>query len=282
MRILWVGILIVSVILITGCSKTSENRSSMTISSFIGDVTIITEVNNANAVVGKKVFSGDTLKTGDESFAVLSFSTGNMIKIDANSTVKVSQFIESNNGDQTDLELQSGKVMTVVSKLKKDSSFQIKSNTCVAAVRGTTFILESSQKKSKITVLKGKVRFYPKHETEEYEDAGVTVTDRKAASIEIEDVAKAAQGKSSIETVPVSNEEYSAIKGDLKELAIPDAASEGVKSEVEDILREEVVTRKRPAVRKVIEKENSAAVEAEKVEREKKKIRERVSNIPNL
>lgn len=78
----------------------------------------------------------DVLKTEPDSRVMLHIGAGTVVKIEPNSVVKMSSLLE--NG-RTHLQLNTGTILTKLKSLKKNESYEIRTHTAVAAVRGTEF-----------------------------------------------------------------------------------------------------------------------------------------------
>jgi hypothetical protein len=86
-------------------------------------------------VQGEYLKEGDAIKTGAQSFAVLSYDPEgkNTIQISANSEMKIMSI------RPTDLSLKVGQLIAKLNKMGKGETFEISTPVCVAAVRGTFY-----------------------------------------------------------------------------------------------------------------------------------------------
>ena len=83
---------------------------------------------------------GAVLKTAAGASCMLKWSTGHVVKVGPLSAVKLNKAALKNGAENTELELKKGNVHARAQKLSKgDSSFNIKTPTAVAGVRGTDF-----------------------------------------------------------------------------------------------------------------------------------------------
>lgn len=103
-----------------------------------------------DAEVGMKVKEGDTVKTGVDSMAELAFGEdlNNIIKISQNSQLTVSKF------EPGLVNLTEGRVFTLIKKLEKGSTFEVRTPTAVAGARGTGWETDFEPKQD-ATLVKG-------------------------------------------------------------------------------------------------------------------------------
>jgi hypothetical protein len=90
------------------------------------------------AKVGMFLNQGDSIKTGVNSMAVVSFDPGtdkNLIKLQENCAVLLTTL----KANLTAIELSAGKVLSSVENLNRRAEFKIRTPTAVAGVRGTGF-----------------------------------------------------------------------------------------------------------------------------------------------
>ncbi|EMY76689.1 sigma factor regulatory protein, FecR/PupR family [Leptospira weilii serovar Ranarum str. ICFT] len=113
--------------------------------------------------VETKLHQGDLL---NESDIVLTDAGGaldigltdsSVIRVKENSRLILKELRENDNGSQIRMNLASGRLLNVVEKEKKGSSFYIETASAVAAVRGTSFEVGASESESVIFVVEGAV-----------------------------------------------------------------------------------------------------------------------------
>ena len=124
-----------------------------------GDVFLVQDGKKAKANIGDKVSQGMKIETGKNAMVDIYFGE-NAIKVLSGSVVEVKQLVTaiSDNGEKTDLYLEKGKLFSkVAKKLRKQDSYQIKSPTTIAAVRGTDFLVSDDGKKGNVATLDGLV-----------------------------------------------------------------------------------------------------------------------------
>ncbi len=100
--------------------------------------------------VGMKVKEGDTIKTGTDSRAELAFGKNlkNIINVFSNSQLTVTKF------QPGVINLTEGRVFTLIEKLDKGSTFEVRTPTAIAGARGTGWET-AAQRRQKRTVVKG-------------------------------------------------------------------------------------------------------------------------------
>ncbi len=116
----------------------------------------------SDAKVGSKVYEGDTIVTGVDSRAKIVMSDRNVINVSPDTQLKIAQY--QNNADSgkknVELELVKGKVRNnVEQKYEGENSFQVKTPTAVAGVRGTQFVVgyNASSRVTSVVTFKGSV-----------------------------------------------------------------------------------------------------------------------------
>lgn len=88
---------------------------------------------------GDAVAEGAQVKSGANSEATIGWGNGNVLKVKALSQITVTGFSSAGGSSTSNVTLDSGKVYAKAGKLSKGSSFQVKTPTAVAGVRGTDF-----------------------------------------------------------------------------------------------------------------------------------------------
>jgi len=103
------------------------------------------------------VKEGDMIKTGPDSSVIIKFADGSMVKLGAMAQITLSSTGATKAGSTT-LGVENGKVWSRVRKQGMDSSFNVKTPTAVAGVRGTFFSSEAEQQASTFDVFEGEVQ----------------------------------------------------------------------------------------------------------------------------
>lgn len=107
------------------------------------------------------VYEKDTIKTGEDSQARIFFVDESTVSVGPETTIKIEKLLcsPSKNQREGSLELLAGKARFDVGKLfSKDSTFEVKTPTAVAGVKGTSFIVwVTSEQLTKLMGLSGSV-----------------------------------------------------------------------------------------------------------------------------
>ncbi len=120
----------------------------------------------AKALVGTPVYEKDTLETKGEAQAQVDFKDGNQIVLQSDSKLKVDEYeADSKKDKRAVLDLIHGKVRNKVQQKYEGakSSYQVKTRSAVAGVRGTDFLVSYSldpstnKVESKVETLSGHV-----------------------------------------------------------------------------------------------------------------------------
>ena len=141
----------VSIAFITAILLFSADVNAAQISFMAGNVKVIKGGKTAPAKFQMKLDSGDTVKTGKNSFADVLYGDGTVIKIKENSSILIGN--KSIKGSDS-LSLTSGVISAKFTKLQKDSVRKVYTPTTVCAVRGTEFdvaVSDSADSKVKLT-----------------------------------------------------------------------------------------------------------------------------------
>jgi hypothetical protein len=104
---------------------------------------------------GEKVGRNDIIKTGEKASAVIDIKGIGSVRVLEKSEFRFTAL--SQNGSN-ELLISKGSVYSKITKLEKGTDYKVKTPTCVAAVRGTQFLVTYSETApSKVNVLSGKV-----------------------------------------------------------------------------------------------------------------------------
>lgn len=99
---------------------------------------------------------GETIKTGANSEAIISWGDGNVVKIYPLSVFVFKQADKKGDSEKTSLDVTQGNVFAKVKKLKnKSSSFEIKTPVAIAGVRGSEIFVGTAEKETNFSVLSG-------------------------------------------------------------------------------------------------------------------------------
>jgi hypothetical protein len=87
--------------------------------------------------VGASIFMNDRVRTGTESEVVFGLPDGSAVTIAENAEMVIADLFEKNGAFRTKLDIKKGHVNFDVKKLSENSSFEFKTGTATAAIRGT-------------------------------------------------------------------------------------------------------------------------------------------------
>ncbi|MDD5680323.1 MAG: FecR family protein [Candidatus Omnitrophica bacterium] len=102
------------------------------------------------ATEGLKLSSGDKIKTGGDGMVSIDFANGGRIFLKPDTEFEITSLNRSDDKGSIDykLQLNMGRLRAAVEKLDPNSSFEIKTPTAVAAIRGTTYYLTVREAKA--------------------------------------------------------------------------------------------------------------------------------------
>jgi hypothetical protein len=246
--------------------------------------------------ISDKVTRGDVIRTGANSQVTIQVSDMAVVKILANSLVEVQALFGKDEGT---IYAKDGKVLTKMNKLVKGQSFNVKTPTAVASVRGTEFMASVENGKSTVAVKEGKVAVRMRKEqpvdavsadtladdmaidpgAEEFIGEEIVLEKGKAAEVSKEDVDKAEEQIKKTEKLKEEGKEVPVeeAKPEIKvreiakseELTIEKVSIVAVVPEAEKKTKEELVEIQKPVVEKEKKIDNTIKVEEKKEEVQK-------------
>lgn len=114
-------------------------------SLMIGTVEFLSSGQDAwkEATEGMELAGGDKIRTGNNGMASILFSNGSIVTLKPNTEFEIQSLSISKDEDSVEYKLQltRGKLRAILEELGEGSSFEIRTPTAVAAVRGTLFYL---------------------------------------------------------------------------------------------------------------------------------------------
>ena len=125
----------------------------------VGDVKVIVDGKAHTAAASENLAGGETIVTGNNSMADLIMGQKGFMRIQENSRVAVSSLMKDD--DRPDLDMNSGSILVILTRLVKGGSYEVKTPTQVAAVRGTIFQVSGNDNQSQLDVLAGSVLVNP-------------------------------------------------------------------------------------------------------------------------
>ncbi len=217
------------------CTRKTE-REGINIHSVVGDVKLLTAKGELSPKAGDPVSMGDGIVTAGASMIDLVYADRGIIRIGENSNVKVEELFSDAEKDNARFGMEKGAMLASISRLSKNSSFEVKSSTSVAAVRGTTFRVIAGDKSSKIDVVKGRVRVTPVHAGKLLLESAAEVETNRAVALDVEAVTGIAEKKKAVEVTVIPKEEVKAIREELKSLPGDAAVADEVLRETREII----------------------------------------------
>ncbi len=124
----------------------------------LGNVKIITGKTSKTAVRGQYLTGAQTVVTGKSSMADVSLGGRGMMRIQEQTKVAVASLEKKG---APDLDMEKGGVLVIMSKLGKGDSYQVKTRTQIASVRGTIFQVSGDESRSELNVFTGSVLVNP-------------------------------------------------------------------------------------------------------------------------
>jgi hypothetical protein len=162
-RIIAVCFSLVFVISSYGCKKEQPKTEAPRVGlvNFItGDVKIVGESGVEKAAnIGDEVKQGMKIKTKGKKSAVDVYFGENAVKIIGDTVVEIKVLMTNiaKNTESTELYVENGSVFSKLKKISKEDSYNVKTPTTTAGVRGTDFLVSEQNGKSNIACLNGKV-----------------------------------------------------------------------------------------------------------------------------
>ena len=215
------------------CGKDKNKEEKVfSISSLIGDVKVISQGNKSPAATGMKLLPGDEIITGKSSIADVLYREDGVVRVSPDTSLKIDSLAADESGR---LSLANGSVFVALSKLSKTKSFSVKTQTTVAAVRGTSFRVASVNGATEVAVITGKMLVTPVVNGAESEKGAIVVEEKKAVTVDAKAAEAAASGTKEIAVREIPKAESEAIMKDVMSIApleAPVSAAPELKEEI--------------------------------------------------
>jgi len=173
-RIKLLFFLVITSTLILGCRRPGEQaqppkppvppanvgRIEAKLTYLEGDVSLTRDKARLPAELDMVLLPGDTVETGKDAQAEVTFDDSSAINLDPESRFGITELVKDSASGQRTVKtnLFSGELKAQIAKLAQNSTFEIESPTAVAAVRGTEFIVAYRPgQPTQVTVLIGRV-----------------------------------------------------------------------------------------------------------------------------
>ncbi len=128
-----------------------------TITRLAGSVTVQRAGSEVAGAAGMAIEVDDTIRSGPGSRAEVTFTDGSVLTIGPESDVAISFFAPEAAESNAVVDLIAGIARLTVNKATSWSSFEVRTTTAVASVRGTDYLVESVPGKSAVFVAEGRV-----------------------------------------------------------------------------------------------------------------------------
>ncbi len=147
----------------------------------VGDVNIVTGGSTKAATEGQALVGGDTVITGRNSMADIAWGDRGLVRVNEKTRITVASLAKKN--DDPDMDMNTGSIMVMLSKLVRDESFQVKTPTQVASVRGTSFQITADNDASRVDVLTGVIIIHPVRDGNIYREFAESVSEERSVSM---------------------------------------------------------------------------------------------------
>ncbi len=128
------------------------------ITFFSGDIS----KNGSSVEIGDIVTKDDVISTGGDSYCEIQFGSKAVIRIQADSRIKMRNILSEPGKTDIQLELSPGKVLCKVNKLLTNENFSVHTQAAVCGVRGTEFLVaENPDGDTGVAVKEGEVLLKP-------------------------------------------------------------------------------------------------------------------------
>ena len=106
---------------------------------------------------GASVFVTDVIEAGDDGKAQLLLRSGSIISVGEKGRIVLAEFPSTDNQFTTKIDMQQGAIRLFVTHSQAGGHFEVESETAVAAVRGTDWLVEVNSEETAVAVLSGVV-----------------------------------------------------------------------------------------------------------------------------
>ena len=104
------------------------------------------------------ILPGDSIETGKESSLEITYENGTVSSLEPNSIIKIKEIEKKNGLFTTRIKALLGSILCKVQKLRKGETFELRTPTAVATVRGTVFeATVSKTQESSFNLLSGQL-----------------------------------------------------------------------------------------------------------------------------
>jgi hypothetical protein len=197
------------------CSRERETPGMLNVETVVSTVRITAADGSAarDARPGDALAPGCLISTGPRALADLTYGKTGVVRILERASVRVDSLIESL---QADIRMDSGSMIVVLDRLRKDARFRITTPTMILSVRGTGFRVTVTGNRARVDVLKGAVAVSAARQG--VEAGGAPMDIGPGSFIELDDSAakRAEDGRDFAKTGRLGGEEMEAIRATLR------------------------------------------------------------------
>lgn len=152
--------LILACLLCAAIACTSSARAAEIIIGSVlavrGEVSRAAEAGRSPLAARDPIYLGDTIVSGVGK-AKISLNDGTIISIGENTRLRLSMYQSTANNLTTRLDILSGVLRAFVARVVASGRFEIESETAIAAVRGTDWLIDVTSKGTGVAVISGVV-----------------------------------------------------------------------------------------------------------------------------
>jgi len=145
-----------AVVLLAGLgSAKAATSNTLIVTALSGTVEVSADGNNwAPAALNQELVTAEKIRTKDGR-AELRFSDGTSLNLKENSLLDLLQVKCENSVQDSTIKLWYGKVRSKVTKLQSGGKFEVHTPKVIAAVKGTEFVLGTTNEESELSVIEG-------------------------------------------------------------------------------------------------------------------------------
>lgn len=136
-------IILVSILISFETIEVNSDREIAIVRRYIPMVSLTGADKDTLIETGTSLFSGDTLTTDENGYALVLFMDQSIVKVQPNSQLVVRGEIDRNQSASTRIDLGRGGIFLNVNR-RENNEFEIITTTTVASVKGTTFGAQSA------------------------------------------------------------------------------------------------------------------------------------------
>jgi hypothetical protein len=256
-------------LIIAGTGTAVRGEDGYTIAFVAGEVTVTMGGNTHRAAVNEVLAENALIATGSGSMADISLAGKGLMRVQENTKVSVASLKQG--GTEGGMDMLYGQVMVIMSKLFKGSTYELKTSTQVASIRGTVFQVSGDENRSQLDVFSGKVMVNPVVNGIIQQQISELVSDNQSLTLDKIIVLDIIAKKRKIKLAAVRREIREAL---MKQVMQIDESPHSRK--LNEDLKAEIRARVMEIRREMKEKNLDRKSLREKMKEEKKKIRERM------